>query len=180
MELKRVAGEWSNQEHLEAINPDFWTRDEKYTRNCGNCTVANELRHQGYDVEARPNLTGEGMSIDKLADMFDGAKVQSAARLSTTAVPSEMKQKIEQDILIWGEGVRGAIRGDWLWMPDEDAGHLFSFEVRNGAVKYSDGQSGKENVKHLESMKSQTIEYVRLDNTKPNDKVITAVKNRRV
>jgi len=57
---------------------------------------------------------------------------------------------------------------------------FFSLEVRNGAVKYDDGQLGMENVKHLESMKPQTVKYVRLDNTKPNDKVLKVVKNRRV
>jgi hypothetical protein len=179
VDLKRIEGAWSDKENLEAINPDFWTRDEKYTRNCGNCTVANELRRQGYDVEALPNLTGEGMYIDKLAKMFDGAKVQSAAKLSTTKDAYEMRSKIEQDILTWGEGARGAIRGNWAWKPDGEEGHLFSLEVRNGVVKYDDGQSGKEDVKYLESMRPQSVEYVRLDNTKPNDMVTNAVKNRR-
>jgi hypothetical protein len=55
-----------------------------------------------------------------------------------------------------------------------------SLVVRNGVVKYADGQIGKENVKHLENMKPQTVKYVRLDNTKPNDKVLNAVKNRRM
>ena len=180
MELRRIEGEWSNQENLEAVNPFFWTRDEKYTLNCGNCTIANELRRQGYDVEALPNLTGEGMFIDKLAEMFDGATVQMVSRISTTDTHSETKQKVEQDILTWGEGARGAIRGEWLGMPDGEEGHLFSLEVRGGVVKYDDGQSGREDVKHLEYMKQQNIQYVRLDNTKPNDKIITAVKNRRV
>jgi len=176
VELKRIEGAWSNQENLEAINPDFWTRDKKYTKNCGNCAVATELRHQGYDVEARPNLTGEGTPIDKLADMFDGAKVQKASNLSTAEVPSEMIHKVERDILTWGEGARGAIRGNWVISGN---GHLFSLEVRDGVVRYDDGQSGKENVKYLESMKAQSVAYVRLDNTKPNDNVLNAVKNRR-
>jgi hypothetical protein len=180
VDLRRIEGTWSDKENLEAINPDFWTRDEKYTENCGNCTVANELRHQGYDVEARPNLTGEGMSIDNLADMFDGAKVQNAAGLSTTNVPNEMIQKIEQDVLTWGEGARGAIRGEWSWMSKGKGGHLFSLEVRDGVVKYDDGQINKENVKHLEWMKPQSIQYVKLDNTRPNDKVMSAVRNRRL
>jgi len=174
VELRRIEGEWSDKENLEAINPYFWTRDTGYIYNCGNCTVANELRRQGYDVEARPGL---GMTVDELANMFDGAKVRSAARLSTTDVPNEMIQKIEQDALTWGEGARGAIRGEWVI---QDGGHLFSLEVRNGVVQYDDGQSGKVNVKYLESMKPQTVEYVRLDNTKPNDKVLKAVKNRRL
>jgi hypothetical protein len=177
LDLKRIEGVWSDKENLEAINPHFWTRDDKYIYNCGNCTVANELRRQGYDVEARPS---DGMSINELADMFDGAKVQSAAQISTTDVPIEMIQEVEQDVLTWGEGARGAIRGEWAMDPDGANGHLFSLEVREGVVKYDDGQSGKENVKHLAHMKPQTIAYVRLDNTKPNDKVTTAVKNRRV
>jgi len=177
VELRRIEGAWSDKENLEAINPDFWTRDEKYIYNCGNCTVANELRHQGYDVEAKPGI---GMSIESLADMFDGAKVQRAARISTTEDAHEMKQKVEQDVLAWGEGARGAIKGDWLLAPNDRPGHLFSLEVRDGVVKYEDGQLNKENVKHLERMKPQTIAYVRLDNTKPNDKVLNAVKNRRV
>jgi hypothetical protein len=176
VELRRIEGAWSGKENLEAINPDFWTRDKGVIYNCGNCTVANELRHQGYDVEAKPGL---GMNVDELANMFDGAKVQYAARISKTDVPSEMKQKVERDILTWGEGARGAIIGDWVLAPDDAKGHLFSVEVRDGVVKYDDGQCGKENVKHLERMKPQSVAYVRLDNTKPNDKVLKAVKNRR-
>jgi hypothetical protein len=178
LELRRIEGEWSNQEHLEAINPNFGTGATALTTNCGNCTVANELRHQGYDVVALPNLTGKGISIDELADMFDGARVQKASTLSTTDVTTEMIPKIEQYILTWGEGARGAIRGEWSRKNDNEAGHLFSLEVRNGVVMYDDGQIGKENVKHLENMKAQTIAYVRLDNTVPNNKVTNTVKNK--
>ena len=89
-----------------------------------------------------------------------------------------MIQKVERDVLAWGEGARGAIRGEWVWNDYKDPGHLFSLKVRNNAVMYDDGQIGKENVKHLEVMKPQSIQYVRLDNTKPNDKVLNAVKNR--
>jgi hypothetical protein len=177
VELRRIEGSWSDKENLEAINPDLWTGDLTYINNCGNCAVANELRHRGYDVEANPGI---GMSIESLADMFDGAKVQRAARISMTEDAHEMKQKVEQDVLAWGEGARGAIRGDWLLAPRDRPGHLFSLEVRDGVVKYEDGQLNKENVKHFERMKPQTIAYVRLDNTKPNDKVLNAVKNRRV
>jgi hypothetical protein len=179
VDLRRIEGVWSDKENLEAINPNYGTGATALITNCGNCAVAYELRHQGYDVAALPNLTGKGQSISKLADMFEGAKVRSASKLSTTDIPNEMIPKVEQDVLSWGDGARGAIRGEWAWKPDGDAGHLFSLEVRNGVVKYDDGQIGKENVKHLEKMKPQSILYVRLDNTKPNDKVVAAVQNRR-
>jgi len=123
VDLRRIEGTWSGKERLEAINPERWMATEGVTRNCGNCAVANELRYQGYDVEAR--IDSSGMTTEELADMFDGAKVQRAARLSKTDKPREMMQKIEQDVLTWGEGARGAIRGEWVWEPDGEAGHLF-------------------------------------------------------
>jgi hypothetical protein len=179
--FKRIEGEITNQRNLEVINPKFGTSGE-YNFNCGNCTVANELRRQGYDVEALPTVifadgNFKGMYIEDLADMFDGATVQYASTVSTTDVASEMIPRVERGILKWGEGARGAIFGEW----DNDKGgsHLFSLEIRNGAVKYDDGQTGKENVNHLERMKPQTVRYVRLDSTTPNDKVINAVQNRR-
>jgi hypothetical protein len=181
LDFKQIEGELTNQQNLGAINPKFGTGDE-YNFNCENCTVANELRHQGFDVEALPTVKNadgkmKGMYIEDLADMFDGATVQYASTVSTTDVASEMIPKIEKDILKWGEGARGAIRGELDNRPG--MGHLFSFEVRNGAVKYDDGQTGKANVNHLKKMKPQTVKYVRLDNATPNDKVINAVQNRR-
>ncbi|MDR2693524.1 MAG: hypothetical protein LBB74_04835 [Chitinispirillales bacterium] len=173
MDFKRIEGKLTNQQNLGAINPKFGTSKE-YNNNCGNCTVANELRHRGYDVEALPSLN---MSTHELVDMFDGATVQHAYMVSTTDIASEMIPKIEKGILKWGEGARGAIRGEWD--NGTDRGHLFSLEVRNGAVKYDDGQIGKESVNYLERMKPQSVKYVRLDNTTPNDKVINAVQNRR-
>jgi hypothetical protein len=180
LDFKQIEGELTNQQNLEAINPKFGTSKE-YNFNCGNCTVANELRHQGFDVEALPTVenadgTMKGMYIEVLADMFDGATVQYASVVSTTDVASEMIPRIERHILKWGEGARGAIFGEWALKRQS---HLFSLEVRNGLVKYDDGQTGKENVNLLERMKPQSIAYVRLDNTKPNDKVINAVQNRR-
>jgi len=115
------------------------------------------------------------MSTEELAGMFDGATVRYAALLSPTDAISEMIQIVEQDILTWGEGARGAIRGERV---GSDKGHVFSLEVRNGAVRYDDGQLGRDNVKLLERMKPQSIKYVRLDNLQPNDKVTTVVKNR--
>jgi len=170
--FKRIEGELSRQQNLAAVNPNFWTGAKGYRLNCTNCVVAYELRQRGFDVEALPEF---GISTDDLAGMFDGATVRYAALLSTTDAISEMIPKIEQDILTWGEGARGVIRGIWVTV---DKGHIFSFEVCGGAVRYDDGQIGRGNVKYLVNMMPQSIKYVRLDNLKPNDKVKTVVKNR--
>jgi len=170
--FKRIAGELSRRQNLAAVNPNFWTGQEEYTHNCTNCVVAYELRRRGFDVEALP---GSAMATQDLADMFDGATIRYAAMLSTTNVIREMIPIIENDILKWGEGARGVIRGEWAaykWA------HIFSLEVHDGTVRYDDGQTGRENVKHLENMRPLSIQYVRLDNLKPNNKVINVVKNK--
>jgi hypothetical protein len=171
LDLKRIEGEHSIQQDSAAINTAF--PQQGHTRNCGNCAIAYELRRQGYDVEAQ---AGDDMYFGDFTSMFDGARVQRLAQLSTTEDAHEMARKIEQDILSWGEGARGAIRGNWL---SENGGHYFSAEVRGGKVMFVDGQIGKDNVRYLEYMTPQNIDYVRLDNTKPTDNVKKAVKNRR-
>lgn len=47
MELKYIESGHSDQERLMSINPNFGTGAIEYIRNCGNCAVANELRHKG-------------------------------------------------------------------------------------------------------------------------------------
>jgi len=170
--FKLIEGYLSRQQNLTAVNPNFWTMTKGYTRNCTNCTIAYELRQRGFDVEALP---GFGMSTYELAGMFDGAIVKYAATLSPTDNIGEMIRKVEDDILTWGDGARGVIRGEWAY---RDEGHIFSLEVHNGTVRYDDGQSGRNDVKFLADMKPQSIKYVRLDNLRYNDKVTTVVKNR--
>jgi hypothetical protein len=171
LDFKRIEGEHSIQQDLAAVNPDF--PQLGHVQNCGNCAIAYELRRQGHDVEAQ---VGENMYLGDFTGMFDGARVQRSALLSTTDDAYEMARKIEQDILSWGEGARGAIRGNWL---SDGEGHYFSAEVSGGKVIFVDGQIDKNNVRHLGRMRPQNIDYVRLDNTKPNDNVRNAVKNRR-
>jgi hypothetical protein len=171
LDFKRIEGEHSIQQDLAAVNPDF--PQPGHTRNCGNCAIAYELRRKGYDVEAKD---GDDSYIGDFVGMFDGAKIQRSTTLSKTDDAHEMARKIEQDILSWGEGARGVIRGNWL---SNDWGHYFSAEVRSGKVMFVDGQIGEDNVRYLEHMKPRNIDYVRLDNTMPTDNVKKAVKNRR-
>jgi hypothetical protein len=172
LELRRIEGEHSIRQDLAVINPAF--PQQGHVQNCGNCAVAYELRRQGFDVEAQ---AGEDMYLGDFVSMFDGVNVQQSALLSTTEDAHEMAQKIEQDILSWGEGARGFILGQWQ---DEGlGGHYFSAEVNAGKVLFVDGQNSKKDVQYLKCMNQQNITYARLDNTKPTGNVRNAVKNRR-
>jgi len=171
LDFKRIAGEHSIQEDLAAVNPSG------NRQNCGNCAVAYAMRRQGFDVEA---ISGEeGLSFVELADMFDGVSIQYPTILTTSDEIHDVIQRIERDILSWGNGANGAIRGQWADVPESEAGHLFSVEVSDGKVIFVDGQFNDGDVRnYLEAMAPSSIVYGRLDNSKPNDNVKRAVKER--
>jgi len=173
LEFIRIAGAHSVQQDLAVINPS----GDRH--NCGNCAVAYAMRRQGFDVEAK--VDENGLSFKELADMFDGVSIQYPEILTTLDEIQDVAQKVEQDILAWGEGANGAIRGQWIDAPELEAGHLFSVEISEGKVMFVDGQSNDGDVKiYLEAMAPSSIVYGRLDNAKPNDKVKRAVKVREI
>lgn len=171
LDFKRIEGEHSIQQDLTVINPSG------NRENCGNCAVAYAMRRQGFDVEAKAG--GESLSFVGLVDMFEGADIQFPAILTASDEIYAVVQKVEQDILSWGEGANSAIRGHWVGAPESEAGHLFSVEVSGGKVMFVDGQTNDGNVKnYLEAMVPSSIVFGRLDNTTPNDNVKRAVKVR--
>jgi len=173
LEFIRIAGEHSVQQDLTVINPS----GDRH--NCGNCAVAYAMRRQGFDVEAK--VDEKGLSFKELADMFDGVSIQYPEILTASEEMQDVVQKVEQDILTWGEGANGAIRGQWIDAPELEAGHLFSVEVSEGKVIFVDGQSNDGDVKnYLEAMTPSSIVYGRLDKAMPNDNVKRAVKVREI
>ena len=85
-----------------------------------------------------------------------------------------MVEELEQKILSWGEGARGTIFGIW---DGNDNGHFFSAEVSGGNVMFVDSQSNRADVKrYFNMMKPSSIVYGRLDNLRPNNSILDAVK----
>jgi hypothetical protein len=166
LELKRIVGELTDKENVKAANPKYKTKAYIYQNNCGNSTVAYELRRQGYDVEAKPGI---GMDVKDLAGMFEGAVIKMA-----TSLPMVSITEIERDLLAMGDGASGAIWGTWK----VGYSHLFSFKVLCRKVIFGDGQKGVLSVNYLPKMELPSVGYIRLDNTKPNANVLKAVKNR--
>jgi hypothetical protein len=169
LELKRIEGEHSIQQDLVAVNPMLGTGAGEYALNCGNCTVAYELRRRGLDVEARPRKL---MLPDEWAGMFDGFSRQTLTSRTNFGAVAE----IERNVLSWGEGARGTVFGVPV---DENSGHFFSVEVSEGKVVFVDPQVGKADVRwYFDELEPSSIVFGRLDNLKPNLGIINAVKAR--
>lgn len=169
MDFKRIAGEHSIQQDLAAVNPKYGMGDE-YNLNCGNCVAAYELRRRGIDVEAQPQ---KWMFPNEWANMFEGFYQQKPTSTTKDGVVEELEQKIQ----LWGEGARGTIYG--IVMDIQNVGHFFSVEVNGGKVMFVDSQINSVDARsHFEELIPSSIMFGRLDNLKPNDNIINAVKAR--
>jgi len=165
----QIIGEHSIQQDADRVNPKYETNAIEYKLNCGNCTIAYELRRRGLDVDAQPQ---EWMLPDEWASMFEGFLRQTL----TSTTKAKALAEIERVVLSWGEGARGAIYG----VPDgECKGHFFSVEVSAGKAVFVDSQVGKIDVRwYFNGLEPSSIVYGRFDNLKPALNIINAVKAR--
>jgi hypothetical protein len=174
-DFARIQGEHSVQDDLAAVNPDYGLNSPAdRQRNCGNCIAAYELRRRGFNVEALARENG--MHVDDWAALFEGFQKQTPVSKTKIGVVKELTDTI----LKWDDGrnvVRGTVFG--LWDGNMGLGHFFSFEVRDGTVKFLDSQNGKDDVSYyFERMNPATIIYGRLDNLMPSASIINAVKGK--
>ena len=61
-------------EDMSKVNELFDPRDDKYSENCSNCSVAYELRRRGYDVEAKPKDDSYNGNYERLYEYFEDVK----------------------------------------------------------------------------------------------------------
>jgi len=172
--FKRIEGKHSVQQDLAAVNPNFKTDIEEYAFNCGNCTAAYEMRRRGFDVEAMPR---KFMIVEEWMDLFDGFMPE----MPLSGTNAEAVAEIEQKILLWGEGARGTVYGEYeAWGMYNGGAHFFSIEVSGGKVMFVDGQNGMDDAKwYLYQMIPSSIIFGRLDDLKPTDAVKNTVRDRR-
>lgn len=167
---------YNNQENTFSISISVGQettekKDDGYQNNCGNCTVAYEMRRRGYDVEAQ---SGTYVSDYTWEAYFDNAKVYFFSGDGTTPVADALAEKLLDS---FPEGARGSIR--IAWDDGSKKGHFFSWEIRDGKVMYVDAQCGDFDVSwYFGLAKEDNILYMRWDDREPSSQVASYCKNR--
>lgn len=166
--LPKIDGEHTVQTDLTNANPNY-SKGGGYRMNCGNCTVAYELRRRGFDVEANPM---NGMYVSEWRKIFDGFNPSQAITKRKAGLVDELSKAIAG----WGEGARGTIFVKW---DGRKVGHFFSAEVSGGKVMFIDPQNAKADVaSYFDSVKPSSVIYGRLDDLNMTDAVVKAVKKK--
>lgn len=140
--------------------------------NCTFCSIAGELRRRGYDVTAKPSVTGN-YTQERIWEVFKNAEVKYAKAGRFGKSPAEAsKMLVEQ----FGENASGAVGVQWK---NAGIGHCFAWRIENGKVTFVDyqqGTKGRELDWYWDKIdRKSLITVARLDNLEPNWSTITNV-----
>lgn len=149
--FSRINGSHSIEDDLSAVNPE-WADESMRTGNCASCVMAYELRRRGYDVDARDYAYGP--DHEAMEAYFAGG----GAYFENIDPPTE--EATLENLSDMPDGARGFIT---IKFGDLNAGHVFSWEVEGGKVRFIDPQSGKTDASD-QLRDTSEIQILRTDN----------------
>lgn len=134
---KKIQGEHSLEDDLDAVNPLYDKNLDHTTVNCSLCSLTYDLRRRGYDVTSK--MSSKGNIPEALIDDLYNEKEPS---LKMEGLKSW--DQVEKKVLnTYPDGARGhfSIRTPF------GMGHSMSFEIADRKMIVYDPQSGRKNVK---------------------------------
>lgn len=165
---KGIDSEIKDKNGNNVVNPNY-DKDISYQANCGNCSVAYEMRRRGLDVEANPSA---GMLVEEWEELFVGATMEFLK--TKKGIP--YVETLSERLLQYGDGARGSVFVRWKAIHQ---GHFFSWEVENGKVRFIDAQDGTlDAASYFENAAGTSIRFVRWDNLEPSEQAKKAYKER--
>lgn len=155
-----------------------------YKNNCTFCSIASYLRTKGYDVTARDTGGKQQMLGGVVESCFKGAKV-----IDGSAVKFGRSRQDAAEMLVnkFGNNASGVVSVQWkkeLTRNGRGGGHIFNWEIKDGVVKFFDGQNNRDDSVVSSSYwrmmnPNDSLTIARLDNAEINfDAIKKYVENR--
>ncbi|WP_415928612.1 toxin glutamine deamidase domain-containing protein [[Ruminococcus] lactaris] len=151
-----------------------------YKNNCTFCSVASYLRTKGYDVIAKDTGGKQQMLGGVVENCFKGAKVIDGSAVKFGKSPKDASEMLVNK---FGNNASGVVSVQWKKSSPLKGGHIFNWEIKDGVVKFFDGQNNRDDSKvsgywnFINANDSLTI--ARLDNAEINfDAIKKYVTNR--
>ena len=120
----------SDNNALKNTNPNF-NKEFGYNLNCANCAVAYEMRKRGYNVVARPYVSGGSHHLVYYPqDAWEDADILECSS--------------KNDIINIINKVKEDARFEVTYMRKYGGGHVIVAEKENGKIHFLDVQSGQE------------------------------------
>lgn len=151
----------SDNNALKNTNPKFRT-ESGYDLNCPNCACAYEMRKRGYDVIARPYVSGGSHYLN----MHPESAWEEAVIIECSG---------KNDIIKLLTETENDARFEVAYMRNHGGGHVIIAEKENGYIHFLDVQSGNEiDGSCLDKKNINSIKCFRIDNLEVSQHGVTA------
>lgn len=180
--IKKLVRPENLPEMLKNVNPNLGNPD--YKNNCSACGIASFLRSKGFDVTAKSTGGKQQILGGVIEECFKGAKIMDGS-----AVKFGRSRQDAAEMLVnkFGNNASGVVSIQWkkeFTANKKGGGHIFNWDIKDGVVKFFDGQSGRDDStvsslywKMMNPNDALTI--ARLDNAEINfDAIKKYVENR--
>lgn len=166
--LKKKYKNYTPEQDLKMVNPDYKNFDKNSKNNCMLCTNTYELRRRGYEVTAEKASRGY-MSSD-IKRWFPKAKIETVYNFQKKEIKEVAAEKFKHSgikeainkIEKQGVGARGNICVHWTF---GGGGHSMHYEITNSGLVIRDAQSNKIYNNPIKILKeTKFIQVARLDN----------------
>lgn len=140
--IKKLAKGESLEDTLKNVNSHSGT-NKNYSNNCTLCSITTFLRQAGLDVKAGSTGGKPQQLGDKVEACFKGAKVLEG---SAGKFGRSRKDAAEMLINKFGQNASGVCSIQWKkeYTPNgRGGGHAFNWSIKDGVVKFFDGQANK-------------------------------------
>ncbi len=173
--IRKVA-QFTRDEDLKAVNPNYVTGAPEWTRNCQRCVSAYEARRRGYDVTAKPRILDGTDRLPVMNDPQGWPTVYQNYELIQCSSNSGAGtgRKVEKKMQEWGDGARAIVRVRWK----HGGGHVFIAEQLDGETRFIDPQTGRTDASsYFERVKKNGTYVMRIDNLEFTDRIKECCKN---
>lgn len=163
--LPKKTKEGSEEYERYAVNQNGPTPERLV--NCFECSIATEMRHRGYDVQANDKHGGLKIEYYNAFDVKDSFSVNSTSA-------EEAYNQVARECLLYGEGARGAIGLVW----PTGSGHAINWEIKNGEFVLIDNQQlGRDTYESFLRCDPAKVDVFRLDNADVRPEVVNYIEN---
>lgn len=180
MDLSQIKKKESSStvfEDLKEINRGYGIK-YGHSKNCGNCTIAMELRRRGYDVKASRNEYG--IYFDELSKWYKNVELKTnpITKSKGESKSSYIKRSYDQlctSLEKYGDGARGYLGVVY----EKGGGHAMYWENSNSKTRIYDPQRNKVDPYDIFlAADPAQHHYARLDNCKIQGDITELIKNR--